>query len=98
MWKFLARRLLYMIPVLFGVTLITFLLFNVAGGDPAAQAAGRYATVDQIAVMRAQMGLDKPLYAQYFDLVQQLFTLDFGRSWASKQKISFLIMSGIGPS
>ncbi len=98
MWKFLARRLLYMIPILFGVTLITFLLFNVAGGDPAAQAAGRYATPDQISVMRHQMGLDKPLMAQYFDLVRQVFTLDFGRSWSSKQQISNLIVAGIGPS
>lgn len=98
MWKYLARRLLYMIPVLFGVTLITFLLFNVAGGDPAAQAAGRYATPDQIASMRAQMGLDKSLIGQYFDLVRQLFTLDFGRSWSSKQQISSLILAGIGPS
>ncbi len=98
MWKFLLRRILYMIPVLFGVTLITFVLFNVAGGDPAAQAAGRYATPEQIATMRTQMGLDKPLVVQYFDLVKSLATLDFGRSWSSKQQISHLIVAGIGPS
>lgn len=98
MFRFILRRVLYMIPIFFGITLVTFLLFNVAGGDPAAQAAGRYATPDQIAVMRAQMGLDKPLVAQYFDLVRQLLTFDFGRSWSSKQQISNLILSGIGPS
>lgn len=98
MFKFIVRRLLYMIPIFFGITVVTFILFNVAGGDPAAQAAGRYATADQIAMMRTQMGLDKPLLNQYFDLVQQLFTFDFGRSWSSKQKISYLIMSGVGPS
>jgi peptide/nickel transport system permease protein len=98
MFKFIVRRLLYMIPIFFGITLVTFLLFNVAGGDPAAQAAGRYATPDQIAVMRAQMGLNKPLINQYFDLVTQLFTFDFGRSWSSKQQISYLIKSGLGPS
>lgn len=98
MLKFIARRMLYMIPIMFGITLVTFILFNVAGGDPAAQAAGRYATVEQIQVIRAQMGLDKPLINQYFDLVKQLFTMDFGRSWASRQQISTLIVSGIGPS
>ncbi len=98
MFKFILRRLLYMIPIFFGITLVTFVLFNVAGGDPAAQAAGRYATPDQIASMRAQMGLDKPLLNQYFDLVTQLFTFDFGRSWSSKQQISHLITAGIGPS
>ena len=98
MLKFLARRLLYMIPILFGVTLITFLLFNVAGGDPAATAAGRYATPEQIAMIRTEMGLDKSLFFQYLDLVRQIFTLDFGTSWSSKQQISVLIKNGIGPS
>lgn len=98
MFRFILRRALYMIPILFGVTLITFLLFNVAGGDPAAQAAGRYATAEQIATMRAQMGLDQPLIYQYFDLVKSIFTFDFGRSWSSKQLISNLIRDGIGPS
>ena len=98
MLRFLGRRILYMIPILFGVTLITFLLFNVAGGDPAAQAAGRYATPAQIATMRAEMGLDKPMLGQYFDLVRQVFTLDFGRSWSNKQQISARIVEGMWPS
>lgn len=98
MARFLARRLLYMIPIFFGVTLITFILFNVAGGDPAARAVGRYATPEQIRVMQIEMGLDKPLVGQYFDMVKQIFTGDFGRSWSSKQQISSLITNGIGPS
>ncbi len=98
MLRFILRRLLYMIPILFGVSLVTFLLFNVAGGDPAAQAAGRYATPEQVQLIRAQMGLDKPLYLQYFDLVRQMLTLDFGRSWANSQQISQRLMEGVGPS
>lgn len=98
MFKFIIRRILYSVPILFGVTLVTFLLFNVAGGDPAAQAAGRYATPEQIEVMRTQMGLNKPLLFQYFDLLRQIFTLDWGRSWSSKQPISYLIASGMGPT
>lgn len=98
MARYLFRRVLYMIPVLFGVTLVTFVLFNVAGGDPAAQAAGRYATAEQIQIMRQQMGLNKPLALQYFDLVKSTFTLDFGRSWSSKQEIKTMILAGVGPS
>jgi peptide/nickel transport system permease protein len=98
MLKFIARRALYTIPILFGVTLVMFLLFNVAGGDPAAQAAGRYATAAQIATMRHQMGLDRSMLQQYFDLLRQIFTLDFGSSWSSKQPISVLLSSGLGPS
>ncbi|MBX3020799.1 MAG: ABC transporter permease [Bdellovibrionales bacterium] len=87
-----------MIPILFGITLVTFLLFNVAGGDPAAQAAGRYATPERLAQIREQMGLDKPLLEQYLHMVKQLATFDFGRSWSSRQEISGLIWAGIGPS
>lgn len=98
MLRYTIRRLIYMVPILLGITLLTFLLFNVAGGDPAAQAAGRYATVEQIAILKAQLGLDKSLPIQYFNFLKQIFTLDFGRSWSSQQKISTLILSGIGPS
>lgn len=98
MWKFIGRRVLYMIPIFFGITLVTFVLFNVAGGDPAAQAAGRYATAERIAQLRGQMGLDKPYHEQYFQMVKQLVTLDFGRSWSSRQEISTLIADGLGPS
>ena len=98
MLRYILRRALYMIPILFGVTLVSFILFNVAGGDPAAQAAGRYATPEQIATLRAQMGLDKSLPLQYLDLLYQVFTFDFGRSWSSKQQISTLIVNGLGPS
>ena len=98
MFRFIVRRILYMIPILFGVTLVTFVLFNVAGGDPAAQAAGRYATPEQIQLIRAQMGLDRPLAWQYVDLLKQVFTFDFGRSWSNKQLISQRILEGIGPS
>jgi peptide/nickel transport system permease protein len=70
----------------------------VAGGDPAAQAAGRYATVEQIQAMRVEMGLDKPLIIQYLAMCKQIFTFDWGRSWSSHQQISDLVLSGLGPS
>lgn len=98
MWNFILRRLLYMVPIFFGVTLVTFLLFNVVGGDPAAQAAGRYATEESIALLRSQMGLDKPLYEQYLQMIKQIASFDFGRSWSSRQQISSLIYAGIGPT
>ena len=98
MLAYILKRILYMIPILFGITLVTFLLFNVAGGDPAAQVAGRYATQKKINEIRQQMGLDKPLLFQYLDYVKNMAKLDFGRSWSSQQKISTMILSGIGAS
>lgn len=98
MLKYTLRRVLYVIPILFGVTLVCFLLFNVAGGDPAAQAAGKYATAEQIAVIRAQLGLDQPLHIQYIEYIKQILSFDFGRSWSTKQKITEMFFAGIGPS
>jgi peptide/nickel transport system permease protein len=98
MLKYTVRRIVYMIPILFGISLVTFLLFNVAGGDPAATAAGRYANAQQIALMKAQLGLDKPMWQQYLNFIGQIATLDFGYSWSTKQKISTLFWAGVGPS
>lgn len=98
MLKYALRRILYMIPILFGVTVITFLLFNVAGGDPAAAALGNHASAERIEQLRREMGLDQPLIYQYFDFVKQVVTFDFGRSWSTKQTISSMILSGVGAS
>jgi peptide/nickel transport system permease protein len=84
-----------MIPILFGVTLLLFTLFNVFGGDPAQRFAGKYATAAQIQVVRAELGLDRSLPEQYFFFLKQIGTLDFGRSWASKQQIGTIIDDGI---
>jgi peptide/nickel transport system permease protein len=87
-----------MIPILFGVTLLTFCLFNVVGGDPAAQKAGRHATAEQIEMVRKELGLDRPLHLQYLYFLRQIATLDFGHSWATQQNVSTMIAEGIGPS
>lgn len=98
MFKYILRRVIYMIPIMFGITLVTFFIFNVAGGDPAAARAGRHATAADIELIRAELGLNKPLHMQYLFYLKQIFTLDFGRSWATKQEIMTMINDGLGPS
>ena len=98
MTKYIIRRLLYMIPVLLGVSLIIFVLFNVVSGDPTAVLLGKNATARQMADLREQLGLNKPLFAQYLDVVKSAFTFDFGYSWATKQEISKMIWQGAYPS
>ena len=98
MLRYTVRRILYLVPTLFGVTLLTFCLFHFAGGNPAAQQLGQYANAEQIATLEKEMGLDRPIYEQYLKSLWQSLTFDFGRSWASQQKISDLILDGIGPS
>jgi peptide/nickel transport system permease protein len=98
MTKYVIRRLLYMIPVLLGVSLIIFVLFNVVSGDPTAVLLGKNATARQMADLREQLGLNKPLLSQYFDVVKSAFTFDFGYSWSTKQEISKMIWQGAYPS
>jgi peptide/nickel transport system permease protein len=98
MFKFIIRRLLNIIPVIFGVSLIIFLLFNLISGDPTAILLGKNATARQMAELREQLGLNKPLFYQYLDVVKSAFTFDFGRSWATKQEILSMIKQGAYPS
>jgi len=98
MTKYIFRRLLNLIPVLLGVSLIIFLLFNVISGDPSAVLLGKNATAKQMAELREQLGLNKSLFLQYLDVVKSAFTFDFGRSWATKQEISSMIIQGAYPS
>ena len=98
MWSYVVRRLCYAVPVLLGVTLITFLLFHVAGGDPARSMAGRNATAEKLAEVRHEYGLDDPLPMQYLRFLGEVVTFDFGRSFNNKQKVTSLILEGAGPS
>jgi peptide/nickel transport system permease protein len=87
-----------MIPVLLGVSLIIFVLFNVVSGDPTAVLLGRHATAHQMAELKEQLGLNKSFFLQYVDIVKSAFTFDFGHSWATKQEISKMILQGAWPS
>ncbi len=98
MLRFIIRRILYLVPVVLGVSLIIFLLFNLIGGDPTAVLLGKNATARQMAELREQLGLNKSLFAQYLDVVKSAFTFDFGRSWATKQEITSMILQGAYPS
>lgn len=87
-----------MIPVFAGITLLTFFLFNIFGGDPALRFAGKHATPEMIQNIRVELGLDKSVVEQYFNFLKQIITLDFGRSWASQQQISTILGDGVGAS
>jgi peptide/nickel transport system permease protein len=97
-WVYVLRRLLYVIPILLGVCLIIFVLFNVVAGDPTHLLLGKHATAKQMAELRHELGLDRPWFFQYLDLVKSAFTFDFGRSWSTKQSITTMISEGALPS
>lgn len=87
MTRYILRRLIATIPVLIGVSLITFFLTNLLPGDPAREAAGRFATREQIEAVRKQLGLDQPLPIQYLRYMQRLAQGDLGTSLTSQQSV-----------
>ncbi|MEE2708699.1 MAG: nickel ABC transporter permease [Gemmatimonadota bacterium] len=85
--KYVLRRLLHVVPVLLGVTLITFSLLHLIPGDPAQILAGPDASAADIAAMREAMGLNKPLVVQYLDYLTGLFQGDMGRSMSTGRPV-----------
>ncbi len=97
-YVYIFRRILYVIPVLLGVCLIIFVLFNLVSPDPTLMMLGRHATLKQMLELRHELGLDRSLPLQYLDIVKSAFTFDFGRSWSTKQEIVEMIRNGAIPS
>jgi peptide/nickel transport system permease protein len=93
MVNYIIRRVLYMVPILFGIALITFLLFNVVGGDPVLLMVGKHATPQTIEDMRRELGLNQPLYKQFLDFLWQIVTFDYGRSYSTKQDIFSMVQA-----
>ncbi len=85
--RLIVRRLLFLVLVLFGLSLITFTLSHVVPGDPARLMAGPRASKSAVAKIRARYGLDDPLPVQYVDYVQGVARLDFGTSFTSRRPV-----------
>jgi peptide/nickel transport system permease protein len=77
MGRFVVRRLIAMVLVLFAISVVTFFIFNVIpGGDPAVRLAGKQPRPDQLKRIRQQWGFDKPVYVQYVKTMERIFTGD----------------------
>jgi ABC-type dipeptide/oligopeptide/nickel transport system permease component len=92
MLKYTIRRLLVSIPTLLAVLTIIFLLVRVAPGDPAYAALGDYASEDAVERLRERLGLNEPLYVQYFQFLFGLLQGDLGHSLITQQPVSEQIM------
>jgi peptide/nickel transport system permease protein len=88
---YIVRRLLQSVLILFGVSVVTFLLLYVLPADPVSQIAGRAATAATRASIRHQLGLDLPLYVQYGHFLWGLLHGDLGRSYLQKIGVAELI-------
>lgn len=98
MIAYVLRRLLQGIPTLLGVTLVTFLLLNVFGGDPVRARLGKAATPADIAALRHEYGLDRPYALQYLTYLREIVTLDFGRTFVTREPVGEAVLRSLGPS
>ncbi len=88
MLRYTLRRLAWLPIILFGVSLIAFFVLRwLPGQDPAAAMAGQGATEEQLAEIRAEIGLDKPKHEQYFTWLGDMVTGDFGKTFTSEKPI-----------
>jgi len=87
-WNYLARRLVGIVAVLVGVSIITFAISHLVPGDPAIAALGQRAREDQIEAFRKEYGLDKPVLEQYWIYMTGLFRGDLGKSIRTRRPVS----------
>jgi len=98
MLSYILKRLLATVPVLLVVGVFIFLLLRLTPGDPAAMIAGDYATEDQIAAIKENLGLDKPLIHQFFIWISNIANGDLGESYFFKKQVTELIIARIEPT
>ena len=98
MYGYILRRLLAAIPVMGFVALFVFLLLRLTPGDPAAILAGDTATPAQLEAIRTSLGLNDPLFVQFFNWISDLMRGDFGTSILSGKPVIELIADRMEPT
>lgn len=87
-FQFIVRRLLQLIPVLIGVTILVFSLMHLSPGNPAHIIAGESAPENTVKQIEERLGLNDPIPVQYFNFVKNAAMLDFGSSWRTSLPVS----------
>lgn len=87
--KYVLYRLCGLVPLLLIVSILVFLLLNLAPGDPAVMVLGADATPESVAVMRSEMGLDQPLVKQYLSFIKNVLHGNFGLSYQSGRPVTY---------
>lgn len=91
--RYIAKRILQTLIVLFFVSVFAFLLIRMASGSPARMMLPDDATEEQVLAMEAKLGLDRPLYEQYFIYIKGVFEGDLGTSTIYKQPVADILLS-----
>ncbi len=98
MASYVARRLLYALPVLFGISVIVFLVISLIPGDPATAILGSFATPENVERLNRQLGLDRPLPVQYLTWLGGVLDGDFGRSFTLNRPVLDELADRAGPT
>lgn len=86
--NYIIRRLLQLIPVLIGMTIIVFGIIHAIPGDPAEIILGEKASVESVKALRNELGLNEPAYVQYYEYMKKLVSGDLGKSIRTREAIS----------
>ena len=86
--QFAKRRLVMVVPVLLGITFLTFMLLRIGEQDPVAMLAGPMADEAAIESVEKELGLDRPFLVQFGIYLSKLSTGDLGKSWVSSERVS----------
>jgi len=97
MIRFISVRILQLIPLGFGITVVMFFLIRIVPGDPAKMALGVWATPEKVARLRADWGLDRPLWDQYLTFLNQLFHGDLGYSYFYRKPAAEIVLERLPP-
>ncbi|MFB6362880.1 ABC transporter permease subunit [Paenibacillus elgii] len=98
MAQYVLKRLVAVIPILFIVSVLVFLFIHLIPGDPARLVAGKEATLEDISRIQAELGLDKPLWEQYFIYMSHLLQGDLGRSLKTGLPVTEMLASRMMPT
>ena len=92
MLRKIIERLLLSIPILFGVILLIFIMLRIVPGDPITTMLGEHVDLRTIEKIKVEMGLDKPLYIQFFKYIVNILRGDFGTSYRLNRNVSKIII------
>lgn len=95
MGRYIARRLVQMVPVVFGITLVVFFLLRLVPGDPAVIMLGNKASPENVARLNKSLGLDKPMLVQYGYFMKNVVKGDLGDSLFYRRPVTGLIMDRV---
>ena len=87
MVKYIVKRLILIIPIIFGISIILFTIMNLTPGDPAQMLIGDTYTEEALEQLRAELGLDKPFFQQYIDYIWNALHGDFGISYRTRNPV-----------